>query len=1195
MPEQFIHLRLHTEYSIVDGLVRIDELVKKTAAMAMPAVALTDHSNLFGLIKFYTAAMRSGIKPICGCDVLVENEENPQRPCPLVLLVRNKEGYRNLTELISRAYTEKSTSSLLTVRREWVAQHSEGLIALSAGRDGEIGRHLLEDGEDKAAAALAQWMGWFPGNFYMELHRCGREGEERYIDAAVTLASKMGCPVVATNDVRFIDREDFEAHEARVCINERRTLDDPRRSHNYTEQQYLRSAAEMEELFSDLPEAIANTRAIAMCCNLDLELGKPYLPNYPIPENYTVEEFFLEISKEGLNKRLKKIFAKLTPESDELALKIKPYYERLDFELNVINQMGFPGYFLIVMEFIQWAKDNDIPVGPGRGSGAGSIVAYALGITDLDPLRYDLLFERFLNPERVSMPDFDVDFCMDGRDRVIAHVADLYGKEAVSQIITFGTMAAKAVVRDVARVQGKSYGLADKLSKLIPFEPGMTLTKALEQEPALQEFIDGDEDAQEIMEMAFKLEGITRNVGKHAGGVVIAPTKLTDFSPLYCDENGEGLVTQFDKNDVETAGLVKFDFLGLRTLTIIDWAIKMINAQEFADGSSTLDITEIPLDDRKVYDLLQRGETTAVFQLESRGMKDLIKRLLPSRFEDIIALVALFRPGPLQSGMVDDFINRKHGRADVDYPHPELEPVLSNTYGVILYQEQVMQIAQVLASYSLGGADMLRRAMGKKKPEEMAKQRDLFMEGAATRSIDPKQAGSIFDLMEKFAGYGFNKSHSAAYALVSYQTAWLKEHYPAYFMAAVLSADMQNTDKVVTLIEECRQMKLPLVVPDVNLGEFNFTVNVNREIVYGLGAIKGLGEGPVASIIAARKAGGKFVSLLDFCQRVDARSVNKRTLEALIKAGALDSLQSGSKDQARASLFAAIAETTKAAEQSSRNEAIGVQDMFGEISPATVPTSAGSGLQTRARPWSEQQRLANERETLGLYLSGHPIDEFLPEIGRMTRDRLANLKPERESQLVAGLVVSTRTMKSKRGDTIAFVVLDDRSARLEVSVFGREYEQFRDLLQKDSILVIDCFVSVDDYSGAMRGRTKHIVGLDQARALFAKGLELHLHSDYLMPDFTQTLTRILEAHRPAPVDTDVAPVQSPPEREGKTRTPSSLAQTQSACPVRIYYERRGSKGCVQLGEQWSVLPSQGLLQRLQEEFGRARVRLNYQQ
>lgn len=1192
MPDQFIHLRLHTEYSIVDGLVRIGELVGKVAEMEMPAIALTDHSNMFGLIKFYTAAIRSGLKPICGCDVLVENEDNPQRPTPLVLLVRDKEGYRNLTELISLAYTEKSTSGLLTVRREWVQKHAKGLIALSGGRDGEVGRTLLEEGEEKGQEVLAQWMAWFPGCFYLELHRCGRDREEAYVDAAVSLASVAQCPIVATNDVRFISRDDFEAHEARVCINERRTLDDPRRSHNYTEQQYLRSAAEMEALFSDLPEAIANTRSIAMQCNLDLELGVPYLPNYPIPDNYSMEEYFAKVSKDGLEERFKKIMPREeSPDEESYTGKLKPYYERLDFELNVINQMGFPGYFLIVMEFIQWAKNNDIPVGPGRGSGAGSIVAYALGITDLDPLRYDLLFERFLNPERVSMPDFDVDFCMDGRDRVIQHVADLYGKEAVSQIITFGTMAAKAVVRDVARVQGKSYSLADKLSKLIPFEPGMTLAKALEQEPAMQEFIDSDEDAQEIMEMARKLEGITRNVGKHAGGVVIAPTKLTDFSPLYCDENGEGLVTQFDKNDVETAGLVKFDFLGLRTLTIIDWAIKMINAQEFEAGAQGLDITTIALDERKVYELLQNAETTAVFQLESRGMKDLIKRLLPSSFEDIIALVALFRPGPLQSGMVDDFINRKHGRAEVDYPHPDLAPVLSNTYGVILYQEQVMQIAQVLANYSLGEADMLRRAMGKKKPEEMAKQRVLFLAGAAKREMTAELAGSIFDLMEKFAGYGFNKSHSAAYALVSYQTAWLKEKYPAYFMAAVLSADMQNTDKVVTLIEECRQMKLPLVVPDVNLGAFNFTVNKNREIVYGLGAIKGLGEGPVANIIAARSAGGPFVSLLDFCQRVDGRTVNKRALEALIKAGALDSLQQGSKDQARATLYASIAETTKAAEQSSRNQDIGVQDMFGEISP--VAPSAAIGAPTRVRPWSEQQRLAAERETLGLYLSGHPIDEFLPEIGRMTRDRLANLKPERESQIVAGLVVSTRTMKSKRGDTIAFVILDDRSARLEVSVFGKEYEQFRDLLQKDAILVIDCVVSIDDYSGSMRGRAKHIVNLDQARALFARSLELHLHSDYLMPDFPAGLTRILEAHKVEPVVIAPVPEPVPAPRDSKGRAPSSLASGKSTCPVRVFYERPGSKGCVELGEDWAVKPSQALLHRLEEEFGRARVKLSY--
>ena len=1180
--DTFVHLRMHTEYSIVDSVVRIDELVAQVAAAGMPAVAITDQVNLFGLIKFYSAAMSAGVKPICGCDVLIENEDNPQRPTPLVLLVRNKTGYRNLTELISRAYTEKSASGQVTVRREWVAERAEGLIALSGGRDGEIGK-LLQEAPEKAQAALQQWMQWFPGSYYLELQRTGREGEQRYIEAAVALAATLQCPVVATNDVRFLSRDDFEAHEVRVCINERRTLDDPRRSRNYSEQQYLRTPAEMAELFSDIPEAIANTRAIAIRCNLDLELGKPYLPNFPVPPGETVDAYFSRVSREGLDARLQRLLPASSftgPTGDEeRAQACKPYYDRLAFELDVIIQMGFPGYFLIVMEFIQWARNNDIPVGPGRGSGAGSIVAYALGITDLDPLRYDLLFERFLNPERVSMPDFDVDFCMDGRDRVIQHVAEMYGKEAVSQIITFGTMAAKAVVRDVARVQGKSYGLADKLSKLIPFEVGITLEKAVAQEPQLREFIEGDEDAQEVMEMALKLEGLTRNVGKHAGGVVIAPTKLTDFSPLYCDENGESLVTQFDKNDVETAGLVKFDFLGLRTLTIIDWAVKMINAQEFAARDKPLDITELPLDDRKVYELLQRGETTAVFQLESRGMKDLIKRLLPSRFEDIIALVALFRPGPLGSGMVDDFINRKHGRAEVDYPHPDLEPVLSNTYGVILYQEQVMQIAQVLANYSLGGADMLRRAMGKKKPEEMAQQRDSFMQGAQQREIDPNRAGSIFDLMEKFAGYGFNKSHSAAYALVSYQTAWLKEHYPAYFMAAVLSADMQNTDKVVTLVEECRQMRLPLIVPDVNLGEFNFTVNNKREIVYGLGAIKGLGEGPVTAIIAARNAGGPFVSLLDFCRRVDGRAVNKRTLEALVRAGALDSLQPGGKDLARAMLSASIADTMKAAEQSSRNNAIGVQDLFGDINPvAETPLSIPG---SRVRPWTEQQRLAAERETLGLYFSGHPVDEFLPEIEQFTRDRLANLKPERESQHIAGLVVAIRTMKSKRGDTIAMIQLDDRSARFEVSLYGKEYEQYRNLLLKDSILVIDCFVSVDDYSGSMRGRARRVMKLDQARAHFARSLDLRLRQDVLAPDFLNVLETILQAHRPLtplqPASGDVPPEGAAP-----------------GCPVRVFYERRDCRGCLVLGPQWQVQPGQLLLQRLQEEFGRACVALCYQ-
>ena len=1193
---QFVHLAIHTEFSIVDGLVRVDELIEKVCDLDMPAVAVTDQGNLFAMIKFYSAAISAGIKPVCGCDVLIENPERPDRPYLLTLLVANLEGYRNLTRLISMSYTDKVGHGHPQLRRQWLEQHAGGLIALSGGINGDIGRSLMDGDRAAAMRALGWWMRLFPDSFYITVARCGRPGEEAYIQQAVLLAADTGCPLVAVNDVRFISAGDFEAHEVRVCIHERRTLDDPRRPRQYTEQQYLRSTQEMVALFEDLPEAIENTVHIAMRCSLSLELGKPYLPNYPVPAGMTMDEFFRQISLEGLQKRLPRCFAESKGRNfvmndnfaDEFSAFSKPYLERLDFELNVIIQMGFPGYFLIVMEFIQWAKNNDIPVGPGRGSGAGSIVAYALGITDLDPLRYDLLFERFLNPERVSMPDFDVDFCMEGRDRVIQHVAELYGKEAVSQIITFGTMAAKAVVRDVARVQGKSYGLADKLSKLIPFEPGITLEKAMDDEPQLREFIESDEDAQEIMEMALKLEGITRNVGKHAGGVVIAPTKLTDFSPLYCDENGDSLVTQFDKNDVETAGLVKFDFLGLRTLTIIDWAVKMINAQEPTHKHNPLDITTIPLDDVRVYELLQRGETTAVFQLESRGMKELIRRLLPSCFEDIVALVALFRPGPLQSGMVDDFINRKHGRAESSYPHPDLAPVLSNTYGVILYQEQVMQIAQVLANYSLGGADMLRRAMGKKKPEEMAKQRSIFIAGASGRGLPEELSGSIFDLMEKFAGYGFNKSHSAAYALVSYQTAWLKLHFPAYFMAAVLSADMQNTDKVVTLIEECREMKLPLVVPDVNVGAYNFTVNARGEVVYGLGAIKGLGEGPVNAIIQARAAGGVFTSLLDFCQRVDLRTVNKRALEALIKAGALDNLYQSDTDSTRAWLMASLPETVQAAEQSSRNRAAGVQDLFGDIAPVPDAYPAGEDkngadlplTSAKVRPWSQQQRLREEKETLGLYLSGHPIDEFLPELKQLTCDRLSNLKAERENQLVAGLLVATRTMRSKRGDTIAFITLDDRSGRLEVSLFAKEYELYRELLQKDAILVVDCQVSLDDFNGTLRGRAKEVLSLTQARQRFAKAVQLDLQADRLQAGFTLQLATVLEPYR-----VPVAQQQEP--AEGEEPLPAR------ACPVKICYHKPGVKGWITLGDAWQVTPEQSLVQELGQLFGTQAVTIAY--
>ena len=858
----------------------------------MPAVALTDFNNFFGAVKFYKAAQAAGVKPILGADFLLLDESGEGAPTQLVLLVKDQLGYANLTKLISRAYQEGQRQGVPYIRKSWLSGFSEGLIALSGGRNGDIGVALVSGRQADAATALQEYMTLFGDRFYLELQRTGRADEEDYLHAAVELASQFSCPVVATNDVRFIDRGEFEAHEARVCIHEGRALDDPRRERRFSEQQYLRSAEEMAELFADIPEALENSVEIARRCSLELRLGEYFLPDYPIPEGMTVNEFFISESEKGLQERLEILFD--TGGEDFPAIRDE-YAARLKFELDIIIQMGFPGYFLIVMDFIRWAKNNDIPVGPGRGSGAGSLVAYALKITDLDPIEYDLLFERFLNPERVSMPDFDIDFCMEGRDRVIAYVAEQYGRNAVSQIVTFGTMAAKAVVRDVARVQGKSYGLADKLSKLIPFEVGMTLEKAIEQEETLKDFLDQDDEAAEIWGMALQLEGISRNCGKHAGGVVIAPTAITDFSPIYCDESGAGVVTQFDKSDVEDAGLVKFDFLGLRTLTIIDWAVRMINADRSAAGEDRLEIDKIPLDDMPTYELMQRAETTAVFQLESRGMKELIRKLGPDRFEDIVALVALFRPGPLQSGMVDDFINRKKGRAEVSYPHPQyqhdcLKPALEPTYGVILYQEQVMQIAQEMGGYTLGGADLLRRAMGKKNADEMAKQRELFVQGAVEKGFAKELASNIFDLMEKFAGYGFNKSHSAAYALVAYQTAWLKQHYPAQFMAATISSDMDKTDKVVTFIDECRAMGLTLLPPDVNHGQFQFSVDPENRVIYGLGAIKGLGEGPVSNILAARTDGGPFKDLFDFCARVDGRKVNKRAIEAMIRSGAFDEI-----------------------------------------------------------------------------------------------------------------------------------------------------------------------------------------------------------------------------------------------------------------------------------------------------------------
>lgn len=1163
----FVHLKVHTEFSLEDSIIRIKPLLERVKSESMPACGITDLHNFFGLLKFYRAAQSNGIKPICGCDFRLHKDgDDDLHPPLLTLYALDLTGYKNITALISRSYQQGQSLGEPYIHETWLTEHAEGVIALSGAKYGEIGQHLVANRIEQAESVLSRLMAMYPDRFYLELQRTGRENDELYLHRAVDLAVRYDCPVVATNDVRFLNPGQFEVHEARVCIGEGRTLDDPRRERRYSDQQYLRSTAEMCELFEDIPEAIENTVEIAKRCNLDILLGKYFLPEYPVPEGMTENEFFQKICYEGLEKRLKRI---LDSEAGDYVERKQVYLDRLKFELDIIIQMGFPGYFLIVMDFIQWAKDHKIPVGPGRGSGAGSLVAYVLKITDLDPLQYDLLFERFLNPERVSMPDFDVDFCMEDRDKVIGYVADNYGRDAVSQIITFGTMAAKAVVRDVARVQGKSYGLADKLSKMIPPDVGMTLKKAFDQEEILREFLQNDGDAQEIWDMALQLEGITRNVGKHAGGVVIAPTKLIDFAPLYCDETGGGLVTQFDKNDVEDAGLVKFDFLGLRTLTIIDWAVKMIDQHRQRVGEEPLDISAIPLDDSATFEMLKKAETTAVFQLESRGMKDLIKRLQPDNLEDMIALVALFRPGPLQSGMVDDFINRKHGRAQVAYPdatyqHESLKPILEPTYGVIVYQEQVMQIAQVLAGYTLGGADLLRRAMGKKKPEEMAKQRSIFADGAQKMGINPDLAMKIFDLVEKFAGYGFNKSHSAAYALVSYQTAWLKAHYPAHFMAATMSSDMDKTDKVVTFIEECRTMNMNLLPPDVNRGEFQFTVDEQFNIIYGLGAIKGLGEGPVESILEARRD-GPFRDLFDFCARVDGRKVNKRALEALVRSGALDNLGPGVDiDYDRAVMYIAISEAVKAAEQKSANANAGISDLFGEVVPVSTDRESVYQDFHRVRRWHIKERLNGEKETLGLYLTGHPIDEYDKELNNFVSSRIVDLKADKVKQTVAGLVVAFRVMKTKRGDNMAFVTLDDRTGRIEVAVFSDAYSENREKLVKDALLVISGQVSYDDYSGGLKMRADEVTDLNEARQASVRAIKLRWTSGALPHDYADQFRGLVRSFG------------------------------QGNCALIIDIHKDGIAATYTLGPDWTVCPVDELVEGFKALYGAKNVELVYQ-
>ncbi len=1120
----FVHLRCHSEYAIVDGTVRIGDYVKRAKADSMPALALTDLNNLFGAVKFYKAARGQGIKPIIGCDVWIENEDNREQPFRLLLLCQSQQGYLRLCQLLSKAYVENQFRARPEIKKSWLQENADGLIALSAAMLGDIGYAIVQGNNTQATQCAQQWQSIFPRRFYIEVQRAGHAQEEPYIQAALSLAGQLDLPVVATHPVQFMTPDDFKAHEARVCIAEGYVLADKRRPKHFTERQYFLTQAEMQALFADIPEALQNSVEIAKRCNLELTLGKNYLPQFPTPNNQSLDEYLIAQANLGLEKRL----AVLYPDPDVRQAKRPEYETRLAFETKIIIQMGFPGYFLIVADFINWAKNNGVPVGPGRGSGAGSVVAYSLGITDLDPLQYALLFERFLNPERVSMPDFDIDFCQEGRDRVIEYVKQKYGRDAVSQIATFGTMAAKAVIRDVGRVLDLPFNFVDGIAKLIPNELGITLKDALEKEPQLQERRQQEDEVNELLELALRLEGLTRNVGMHAGGVLISPGKISDFSPVYCQADGSSLVSQYDKDDVEAVGLVKFDFLGLRTLTILDMAMHNANLQRAHLALAPLNFETLPLDDKKTYQLLKTANTTAVFQLESRGMKDMLKQAKPDCFEDIIALVALYRPGPMD--LIPDFCRRKHGQQRVEYPHPSTEPILKETYGIAVYQEQVMQIAQVVGGYSLGGADLLRRAMGKKKPEEMEAQRKIFVEGAIKNQLTEQQATELFITLEKFAGYGFNKSHAAAYALVAYHTAYLKAHYPAAFLAATMSADMNNTDSVHIFFDDCAVNGIEVLPPNINESEFRFKPLNDKQVLFGLGAVKGTGLAAIEVILAARKQDGPFKDLFDFCERLDLRKVNRRVIESLIRAGAFDTLQPN-----RAALLAGVSLAISAAEQSGANA--GQNSLFGAVSDSVVHQLPNTAM------WTEQQRLLEEKVALGFYLSGHPFNAYKKELTQFVRGSLATITPQEQLQTLAGVITGVRIRMTARGK-MAIVMLDDTSAQIEVVVGNELLNQCQHLVKEDQLVIVEGRVSHDDFSGGIRVNVRKLYDLNTARSAHASWLKLTCNGQ---SDATK-LREILNPYRIS--------IEESQEKRG--------------CMVKLEYHNQQAQAELVLGDSWRV-------------------------
>ncbi len=1142
----FVHLHLHTEFSLSDSTVRIDQLVAKASADNMRALAITDVSNVYGVVKFYKACLGAGIKPLIGTEVWIESPVDENAQDNFILLAMDNHGYVQLSKLLTQAILHNKHLGKPIIKQSNLADNCSRLLALSHSAEGDLYTQIMSAEQVAANTAITHYKTLFKDRLYFEISRVGRTEEVIYQRQVVSLAAAHHIPVVAVNRVQFSEAEDFTAHEVRVCIHDGRQLGDPRRAKKYTDAQYFKSQEEMSTLFADIPEAIENSLHIARRCNVFFKFGTDYLPAFPGSDNKSAEQVLAENAKAGLTERLEHIVDSGFNESD--------YRARLKLELDVINQMGFPGYFLIVADFIQWSRKNGVPVGPGRGSGAGSVVAWSLKITDLDPLQYGLLFERFLNPERVSMPDFDIDFCMEGRDRVIEYVAECYGREQVAQIITFGTMAAKAVIRDVGRVLGHGYGYVDSIAKLIPFEVGMTLDKAFKQEKELQIRYEEDEEAAELIDMAKRLEGLSRNVGKHAGGVVIAPSDLTDFTALYAESEQAQAVTQLDKDDLESIGLVKFDFLGLRTLTVIDWAVALVNKLNQKLGRNEISLPEQAFVDEKTFELIKKGQTIAVFQLESSGMRDLIVRLQPDSFEDLIALVALYRPGPLDSGMVDSYVKRKHGKESIEFPHPATADILSETNGVILYQEQVMQIAQVLAGYSLGAADLLRRAMGKKKPAEMAKQRSIFVAGAQRNEIDKQTAEYIFDMMETFAGYGFNKSHSAAYALLSFQTAWLKAHYPAAYLAATMSADMDHTDKLVGLIADAREMGLAIEIPDINRCLYKFEPIDDHTVMYGLGAVKGLGEAAIEVILQERDNNGDFEDIHDFCKRVASRKVNKRAVEALVKAGGFDALEPN-----RAQVLSNLPRAMEIAEQNSHNQSAGQGDLFG-LSDANV-----AHTQRKVSPWNELRRLSEEREALGLYLSGHPFDYYKKELETISDlHRCERLDQPLSNAIIAGMIVDLRVINTRRGNKMAFVSLDDGSSRVEVSIFSELYELCNDLLQKDKILIVTGEMKRKDNGQTVEVIAQSASDIASLRKEKLRAIRIVARAKTLNQQSIGELKQLLSEHAGGSTQLEIS-----------------------------YHRDNGVQGTLQLGADWQIMLSDEFLDRLNEVLEGAELQYIY--